>query len=81
MEKSRELNEYNNKALADSMNLIIVKMAEIEKKSDATLKKEIESLKRKTDDTKRVVGESELMVRVAELEKVNMSVLRWFSAK
>lgn len=39
MEKSREVNEYNNKALADSMNMIIVKMAEIEKKSDATLKK------------------------------------------
>jgi hypothetical protein len=29
MHKSREMNDYNSKALTDSMNLIIVKMAEL----------------------------------------------------
>ena len=32
--KSREMNDQNSKALTDSVNLIIVRMAEIEKKNE-----------------------------------------------
>lgn len=64
MYKSREINEYNNKALTDSVNMIFVKMAEIEKKNDETLKKEIETLKKKTEENKRNTNETDLINRI-----------------
>lgn len=49
MYKSREINDQNTKALADSVNLIYAKMAEIEKKNEEALKREVEALRRKND--------------------------------
>lgn len=70
--RSREANESNNKALADSMNLIFVKMSELEKKSEETLKREVESLKAKTEANKNNKNEKDLLARVIELEKVQL---------
>jgi hypothetical protein len=76
MYKSREMNDYNNKALADSVNLIYNKMAEIEKKTDETLKREIENLKKKVEEGKKNTNEQDLQVRIAELERVTSILLR-----
>jgi hypothetical protein len=65
------MSEYNSKALNDSMNMIFTKMAEIEKKNDENLKKEIDALKRKSDENRRNTNESDLLSRITELEKVN----------
>lgn len=53
MYKSREYSDTNNKALADNMNLIVAKMAELEKKNDETLRREMMALRKKSDDGKR----------------------------
>lgn len=53
MYKSREYSDTNNKALADNMNLIVAKMAELEKKNDETLRREVLALRKKSDDGKR----------------------------
>ncbi len=53
MYKSREYSDTNNKALADNMNLIISKMAELERKNDDTLRREVQALRKKSDDGKR----------------------------
>ena len=45
-------------------------MAEIEKKNDENLKKEIDALKRKSDENRRNTNESDLLSRITELEKV-----------
>jgi hypothetical protein len=70
MYKSREMTDTNNKALTDSMNLIFVKMAELEKKNDDTLKREMQALIKKSEENKRTSTEVELIARVAELERV-----------
>lgn len=61
------MNDQSSKALTDSMNLIIVRMAEIEKKNEETLRREIEALKRKADDAKKSGSDVELISRVTEL--------------
>lgn len=53
--------------MADSVSMIYAKMAEIEKKNDVNLKKEIDAIKQKTDGNKKNTNESDLMVRVKEL--------------
>jgi hypothetical protein len=53
MYKSREYSDTNNKALADNMNLIVAKMAELERKNDETLRREVMGLRKKSDDGKR----------------------------
>lgn len=53
MYKSREYSDTNNKALSDNMNLIVAKLAELEKKNDETLRREVQALRKKSDDGKR----------------------------
>jgi len=58
MYKSREINENNSKALTDSMNLIVAKMAELEKKNDETIRREMQGLRKKSEDFKRATTET-----------------------
>jgi hypothetical protein len=76
MYKSREINDTNSKALTDSMNLIFVKMAELEKKNDETLRREVQALRKKSDDNKRTSTEIELIAKLADLERVFMPLSR-----
>lgn len=52
------MNENNSKALTDSMNLIVAKMAELEKKNDETIRREMQGLRKKSEDFKRATTET-----------------------
>ena len=52
------------------MNIIVAKMAEIEKKNDETIKREMLGLRKKSEDIKRNSSE---FGRVTELQKVHKS--------
>lgn len=42
------MNDTSNKQLTDSVNLIFAKMAELEKKNDETLRREMQALRKKS---------------------------------
>lgn len=84
--KTKEHNETHSKALTESVNILFAKISQIEKKSEESLKKQIEALKSKQakqgneavrdNESFKPKGpsqnEQELLQRVLQLEKVQM---------
>ena len=71
------MNEQSNKALTDSVNMVMARMAELERRNDDTLKREIEQIRKRTEEVRRNnSNEESLLVKVSDLERVTIVKIR-----
>lgn len=71
------MNEQSNKALTDSVNMVMARMAELERRNDDTLKREIEQIRKRTEEVRRNnSNEESLLVKVSDLERVPIVKIR-----